>query len=202
MNGYFRISIAAFILLILSYLTEKNNTDFLNAYPNVREYMFIYTFRYFHYFIYLFSSFYLLFFLGIGKDFDRTVYLIVMLSIVIGWYIFDSCWLSFSELLFYNLNTDAIKTTYHPAMFSVFHTYSDVVSYIFGICNFITVPIVLYFSKSFPLIFKAIYYALFLALFFDAMTKGRVRTLYYDSVNNKVLYYCSQFYRNYLYSPP
>ena len=84
MNGYLRVSILTFILLILSYLTEKNNTDFLNAYPNSREYVAIYIFRYFHYFIYLFSSFYLLFFLGIGKEFDRKVFLVVVMSIVIG----------------------------------------------------------------------------------------------------------------------
>ena len=202
MNGFLKVSILSFILLIISYLTEKNNTDFLNAYPNVQEYVAIYIIRYCHYFIYLFSSFYLLFFWGIGKEFDRKVYLVLVISIVIGWYIFDSCWLSFSELLFYNVNTDAIKTTYNPAMFSVFHRYSDVVSYILGICYFITVPIILYFSKGLPLIFKAIYYGLFLALFFDAMTKGRIRTLYYDSVNNKSLGYCSQIYRKYLYSPP
>ena len=202
MNGYLKIVIVSFILLILSYLTEKNNTDFLNTYPNVREYIFIYTVRYFHYFIYLFSSFYLLFFWGIGSQFDRYVFLILILSVVIGWYIFDACSLSFSELLFYNVNTDAIKTTFHPTMFSVFHTYSDIVSYIFGTLNFITVPIVLYFSKTIPFIMKATYYILFLALFFHAMTKGRMNTLYYDSINNKSLAYLSQIYKTYLYSPP
>jgi hypothetical protein len=202
MNGYLKIVIVSFILLILSYLTEKNNTDFLNAYPNVREYVAIYMFRYFHYFIYLFSSFYLLFFLGIGKEFDRKVFLVLVMSIVIGWYIFDSCWFSFSELLFYNVNTDAIKTTFHPAMFSVFHTYSDIVNYIFGALNLITVPIVLYFSKTIPLIMKAIYYIIFLALYIQTMTKGRMNTLYYDTMNNKALVYLSQIYKTYLYSPP
>jgi hypothetical protein len=202
MNGYLRVCAVAFILLILSYVTEKHNTDFLNAYPNDREYVAIYTLRYFHFFIYVFSAFYLLFFWGIGKEFDRMFYLILIMCIVIGWYVFDSCWMSFFELLFYNVNTDAIKTTYHPAMFSVFHTYDGVINYIFGLFNFITVPIVLYFSKTIPLIFKALYYAVFLGLYFDGIMKGRIHTLYYDSVNNNVLAYCSQFYRKHLYSPP
>jgi hypothetical protein len=202
MNGFLKVSILSFILLIISYLTEKNNTDFLNAYPNGREYVFIYIFRYFHYLIYLFSSFYLLFFWGIGKEFDRKVYIVLVMCVVISWYIFDACWLSFSELMFYNVNTDAIKTTYHPTIFSVFHNYSDIVNYISGICYFITVPIILYFSKGLSLIFKVFYYGLFLALFLHAITKGNINTLYYDSVNNKSLVYCSQLYRKYLYSPP
>ena len=202
MNGYLRVCIVAFILLILSYLMEKNNTDFLNKCPNGREYLFIYTFRYFHFLVYLFSSFYLLFFWGIGKEFDRYVFLILALGIVIGWYIFQGCFLSFTELLFYNVNTDAIKTTFHPTMFSVFHNYSDVVSYIFGVLNLITVHIVLYFSKTISLNIKAIYYILFLALYIDAMLKGRMNTLYYDSNYNKPLAYLSQLYSRYFYSPP
>jgi hypothetical protein len=191
------------ICIIDSFLFNgKKNNNYLNAYPNVREYMFIYTLRYFHFIIYLFSSFYLLFFWGIGKQFDRYVFLILALGIVIGWYIFQGCYISFLELLFYNVNTDAIKTTYNPDMFSVFDRYSSVVSYILGTFHFITLHIVLYFSKSIPLNIKVIYYILFLAFFFDAIIKGCIHTLYFDSVNNKPLRYISQFYKKYLYSPP
>lgn len=202
MNGYYKIVIASFILLVLSYLTEKNNTDFLNKCPNTYEYIFIYMFRYFHYLIYLFSSFYLLFFWGIGTQFDRYIFLILILCIVIGWYIFDACSLSFFELLFYNINTSIIKTTFHPTIFSIFYTYSDIVSYIFGVFNFITVPIVLYYSRPIPLIMRVIYYTLFLALFIYAMNKGRMNVLYYDYNVNKSLAVCYQVYSKYMYSPP
>ena len=202
MNGFLKAFIFCIILLVISIINEKYNTDYLGSRPSFYEYLFIYTFRFFHFFVYLFSSFYLLFFWGIGKEFDRYVFLILALSIVIGWYIFQGCFLSFTELLFYNVNTDAIKTTFHPTMFSVFHKYSDVVSYIFGVLNLITVHIVLYFSKTISLNIKAIYYILFLALYIDAMLKGRMNTLYYDSNYNKPLAYLSQLYSRYFYSPP
>ena len=196
MGAYTKIVIVAIILLILSFLTEANNTQELDSTPSLNKYIYIYSLRYYHYLIYLFSSFYLLFFYGRGKEFDRYLYLFVIFSIVIGWYVFDACWLSFSELLFYDVDTEHIKTTFHPTFNSVFHKYSDMAMLISGLLYLITVPIVLYYSKTIPLFIKAIYYAVFMGLFIDSSVKGRVETLYYDS-KNKQLAYCKNLYNQY-----
>ena len=129
----------------------KNNIHYLNVNPpTTNQYIYIYAIRYYHYLIYLFSSFYLLFFQGIGSEFDRYIYLFVTLCIPIGLYIFDSCWISFLELLFYNTDLGHIKTKYHPTFHSTFYNFYDASWTISAIFSLITPPILLYFSKTIP----------------------------------------------------
>jgi hypothetical protein len=200
MGPYTKILIVAFILLILSFFTESNNTYELDSYPKLNKYIYIYSLRYYHFLIYLFSSFYLIIFYGTGKEFDRYLYLFIMFSIVIGWYVFDSCCISFIELLFYDINTQDIKTTFNPTFNSLFCNYSDMLMIISGISFVITVPIVLYYSRTIPLIIKAIYYTVFMGLFIDSSVKGRLKTMYYDDSNNKQLAYCKSLYETYFSS--
>jgi hypothetical protein len=194
MGPYSKIILVALILLILSFLTETNNTQELDSTPSFNKYLYIYSVRYYHYLIYLISSFYLIFFYGTGREFDRYLYLFVIFSIVIGLYIFDACWLSFSELLLYDIDTEHIKTTFHPTFNSIFHKYSDLVMIISGVLYLITVPIILYYSRTIPLIIKVIYYAVFMGLFIDSSVKGRVGTLYYK---NKQLVFWKNLYNQY-----
>jgi len=135
--------------------------------------------------------------MGVGTNFDRYVYLILVFSIVLGWYIFDACWLSFSELLFYNIDLEKIKTTFHPTFHSIYGNYDSYIVGISGILYIINVSVLLYYLKSVKLIYKVIYYIVFLFLFFDAMIKGRVKTLYY-SIKNKNLAFCKKMHHAYV----
>ena len=196
MNGYYKIVLGSLLLLIISIINETTN-KYIDVNPSIVEYIHIYIIRYIHYIVYLMSSFYLFFFMGTGTNFDKYVYLILIFSIVLGWYIFDSCWLSFSELLFYNIDMEKIKTTFHPTFISIYGKYDSYFVALSGILYLINVTVVLYYLKSVKLIYKAIYYIIFLFLFFDAMIKGRIKTLYY-SIKNKNLLFLKKIYHAYV----
>lgn len=185
MNGYAKILVAGVILLIISIIRESH-TPFIHTDITSIDYVHVLLTRYFHYLMFLISSFYLLFFNGIGKPFDRYVYLCVVLGICAGWYIFDCCWLSFSEILFYNPDLNAIKTTFHPTFYSVFNSYDSYVMLLSGLLYVVTVGILLYSLKSVNLLYRLGYAALFLFFFIDGIVKGRIRTLYYSVKNNQL----------------
>jgi hypothetical protein len=185
MNGYEKILVAGVILLIISIIRESH-TPFIHTDITTVDYVHTLLARYFHYLIFLFTTFYLLFFNGIGTLFDRYVYLFIELGICTGWYIFDCCWLSFSELLFYNPDLNAYKTTFHPFVHSIFGTYDSHVMIFSGIVGIVTVGLILYSLKSVSILYRIAYLLPFLFFYIDATLKGRVKTLYY-SVKNKQL---------------
>jgi hypothetical protein len=90
------------------------------------------------------------------------------------------------ELLFYNPDLNAIKTTFHPFAHSVFSTYDSHVMTFSGIVGIVTVGILLYSLKSVSILYKVAYLLPFLFFYIDAILKGRINTLYY-SVKNKQL---------------
>lgn len=195
MNGYKKILITAFILLILSILNEKYSNP-INNNINFFQFIHIYLLRYFHLVIFLYSSFYLLFFMGYGKIMDRYIFLIFALFIVIGWNLFDSCWLSYLELLFYNINLEKVKTTFHPTFYSIFNNYDFIFITISGIFYFFTVTILLFHLKTIKFFYKLIYYALFLFLFIYAFKE--IKGTNYYSLNNKFLLIIRNFYKKYI----
>lgn len=195
MNGYKKILIAAFILLILSIINEKYISP-INNNLDINQFIHIYVLRYFHLVIFLFSSFYLFFFMGYGKNIDIYIYLIVALFTVIGWAMFDLCWLSYLELLFYNINLEKVKTTFHPTFYSAFNDYDRMIMPLSGILYFFTVTILLYHLKTIKVSYKLLYYALFVILFIYAII-GKLGTQYYSS-KNKFLLIIKNFYKKYI----
>jgi len=187
MNGYVKIAVVALCMIIIS-INNEVNKPYISATPSVSEYIHIYIIRYIHYLVYLISSFYLLFFNGIGTTYDIYFYLIVVFSIVLGWYIFDSCWLSYSELLFYNINLEKVETTFHPTFRSIFKNYDDYLMVLSGILYVVNVSILLYYLKPAKIIYKIIYFALFLYLFIDGSIKGRLQTMHYSTKNKQLLF--------------
>ena len=195
MNGYKKILIAAFILLILSIINEKYISP-INNNLDINQFIHIYVLRYFHLVIFLFSSFYLFFFMGYGKNIDIYIYLIFALFTVIGWVMFDLCWLSYLELLFYNINLEKVKTTFHPTFHSAFNDYDRMIMPLSGILYFFTVTILLYHLKTIKVSYKLLYYALFVILFIYAII-GKLGTQYYSS-KNKFLLIIKNFYKKYI----
>jgi hypothetical protein len=65
------------VMIIISILNEIYN-PFIDTNPSIKEYVHIHLIRYIHYLIFLFTSFYLVFFNGIGMPFDRYIYLFVV----------------------------------------------------------------------------------------------------------------------------
>ena len=99
MNGFLKVFIFCIILLIISIINEKYNTDYLGTQPSFYEYILVYFIRIIHLYSLFFASFYLLFFRGLGNNREQSIYLGYMMFIVITWYYFDCCWLSYIELL-------------------------------------------------------------------------------------------------------
>lgn len=186
MNGYNKILVAAFILLILSFYNELSK-PFINRNLNIKKYIFIYLIRYIHLVIFLFSIFYLFFFMGYGKNIDIYIYLIIALFSVFGWTIFDSCWLSYLELMFYNINLEKVKTTFHPTFYSIFNNYHKILMNISGILYFFTVSILLYHLKTIKVFYKILYYFLFVSLFLYSI-REKNKTIYYTSKNKSLLF--------------
>jgi hypothetical protein len=187
MNGYERVALLSLIILIISIINETNN-PFIDSKPSVIDYIHIYIIRYIHYIIYLFSSFYLIFFNGVGRNIDMYIYLTLIFFIVLGWYIFESCSLSYTELLFYNIDLEKVETTFHPTFYSIYNNYTKYFMLISGIFYIITVGTILYSLNSVQFIYKIIYGIIFLFLFIDSIIKGRINTLYYSTKNNQLLF--------------
>jgi hypothetical protein len=133
------------------------------------------------------SSFYLIFFNGTGTNFDKYVYLILVLGIVLGWYIFDCCWLSYSELLFYDICLKNVKTTFHPTFRYIFGSYDGYMMLMSGLLYVINVIILLYYLTSVKIIYKIVYFIIFLYFFIDGIVKGRIKTRYYSTENKQAL---------------
>jgi len=185
MNGYLKIIIVAIILLVISIFNE-NKYPFVDSLPTERDYFFIYLIRFIHYIVYLMSSFYLFFFNGLGTRVDMFVYLTLIFAIVLGWFIFDSCWLSFFELLFYTIDLETTKTIFHPTFISIYANYTGLFMAISGILYLLTVSIVLYYLKNVPISLKIMYYIIFLFLFFKSSYESRIITKYYSKKNNQL----------------
>jgi len=185
MDGYSKVLLVGIIILIISMIYEMHY-PFMDESPSTAEYIHIHLLRYLHYLILLFSTFYLAFFNGVGKPFDRYFYLSLVLMICVGWYIFDCCWLSFFEILFYNTDLDKTETTFHPTFYSIFRKYDGYIVPLLAIIMVITTGIVLYSLKSINIIYRAGYAILFLGLFIDSIIKGRLNTKYYSIKNSQL----------------
>ena len=195
MNNYFKIFTLSFILLVISIINEK-------IYPlsiksiNSNNFIYIFSIRFFHYFIYLYSSFYLLFFNGVGSQFDINLFLIIALTINLGWFFFSACNISYLELLFYNVNLENIPTTFQPTFNTLFYNYNPLVMRFSGLFYIFNIIILLYFSKSLNLLSKIVYYLVFFSLLFYVYYTTKIQSQYYSS-KNKLLFSMKNIYYKY-----
>ena len=187
MNNYIKVLAISLLLLIISIINEKQVQNYLNSRPPIKNYIYIYFLRYIHINVLVYSSLYLFLFNGIGKEFDIRIYLITMMTITIPWYIFNSCWLSYFEMLFYNVNLKNVNTTFHSSFYPLANKYSSSVMMLLCVCSFFTTTILLYCSKKIKRIYKIIYYAIFIYLSLNSLLKSRVGSVYYDSTKNQYL---------------
>ena len=187
MNNYIKVLAISLLLLIISIINEKQVQQYLNSRPPIENYIYIYFFRYIHITILVYSSIYLYLFNGIGTEFDIRIYLITMMIITIPWYIFNACWLSYLEMLFYNVNLKNVDTTFHSSFYPLTNKYSPAVMLFLCACSFFTTTILLYCSKKIKRIYKIIYYAIFTYLSLTSVLKSRVGSVYYDSTKNQYL---------------
>jgi len=130
------------------------------------------------------TTFYLIFFNGIGTKNDAYIFLTLIMGIVFGWYIFDCCWSSYLELLFYNIdvNLKNIKNTFHPLFHNIFGNYDRFFIAISGLLYILNVTIVLYYLTSVKLIYKILYFIIFLFLF-----THENKSKYYSTKNKNLL---------------
>ena len=188
MDGYTGVLLASLFLLVISIINEKiiNMSHLENSTPTNCDYIFILICRYFHYIIYTYTTFYLFFFWGIGKPFDIYLYLITVFVVIFGWYVFDSCWLSFYELLYYKVDLEKIDTRFHPTFHTIFVNNSYILLAISGILLIFTVSYVLYKTKAIPMMYKILYYILFWILFVDGTIIPNEKKKYYSCENNQL----------------
>jgi hypothetical protein len=186
MNSYLKIFIVAFILLGFSMINENRNIEYLNTYPNQYNYINIFIIRYVHYLIFLFITFYLFFFNGIGNTFDVYLFLFLILFIVFGWYVCECCWFSYLELLFYNRELiKDICTTFHACFHSIL--IDDTIITICGILMLINVTYVLFYFDKLNIKYRILYFIVFLSLFIHSIIEGRLNKKYYDPEKNNIL---------------
>lgn len=186
MNNYLKISIVAFILLVFSMINEKRNTEYLNVHPNQYDYINIFIIRYLHFCFYLFITFYLFFFNGIGNSFDVYLFLFSVLFAVVGWCVCGCCWFSYLELLFYDTEkTQNICTTFHACFHSIF--FGDIFITISGLLLFFNVNYVLFYFDKLNIKYRILYFIVFLSLFIHSIIEGRLNKKYYDPEKNDIL---------------
>lgn len=197
MNNYIKVLAISLLLLIISIINEKQVQKYLNSKPPIENYIYIYTFRYIHITVLVYSSLYLFLFNGIGTEFDIHIYLILMLIITIPWYVFNACWLSYFEMLFYNVNLKNVVTTFHSSFYPLANKYSSSIMMFLCACAFLTTTILLYCSKKIKRIYKIIYYTIYGYLSINSVLKSRVASAYYDSTKNKQLAIFDKIYANF-----
>jgi hypothetical protein len=197
MNNYIKVLSISLLLLIITIINEKQVQIYLNSTPKIENYIYIYTLRYIHISILVYSSLYLFLFNGIGTELDIHIYLIMILAITIPWYIFNACWLSYTEMLFYNVSLKNVDTTFHSSFYPLTNKYSSAVMMILNVLAFLTTTILLYSSKKIKRVYKIIYYTIFLYLSIDTVLKSRLNTVYYDSTKNKQLTIFDKIYANF-----
>ena len=195
MNSYLKIFIAAIILLVISILNEKCNIEYLKKSPIYDHYIYIFLTRFIHYFAFIYMGLYVLFFNGLGNNFDVYLFLFFSLFVVAGWYITDSCWLSYSELLFYNVKLEEVETTFHPCFYCLFNEHCGLFMSLVGILFILNVIIVLFYSKNIQTKYRIAYLGLFLWLFIVSIIKGRINKKYYDASKSSVLSYIKKYIR-------
>jgi hypothetical protein len=186
MNNYYKIFIYSFILLIVSIINEKLYPLTINSSYN-KKFIYILIIRLFHYFVYLYSTFYLFFFNGIGNQFDINLFLFIALIINSGWFFFSSCNMSYLELLFYNVSLENIPTTFHPTFNTLFYNFTPNIMFLSGLLYILNVNILLYFTKSMNLISKLIYYGIFVGLLFHVYYSSKLQIQHYSSKNKLLL---------------
>jgi len=164
---------------------------------NSNNFIYIFSIRFFHYFIYLYSTFYLFFFNGIGNQFDINLFLFISLIINSGWFFFSACNMSYLELLFYNVSLENIPTTFHPTFNTLFYNFTPNIMLLSGLLYILNVNILLYFSKSLNLFSKLIYYGIFFGLFFYVYYSSKLQIQYYSS-NNKLLLAIKNIYNKFI----
>lgn len=195
MNGYSKILLVSIILIIISIIKETHSPFIKNNNLNIFEYLHIYLIRYIHYVIYLMSCFYLLFFNGIGKNIDAYLYLTLIFITVLGWYLFESCCLSYFELLFYNIDLEKTDIGFHPILISLFNNYDSLILYISSYLYIINVIVILYYLKSVKIIYKIIYFIAFLFLFIESLF---ISNVVFYSPTNKYLLFFKNIFNNYM----
>jgi hypothetical protein len=196
MNGYTKIFLVSILLISFSIISETYFPFVNNSKPSTFEYLHIYFIRFIHYLIYLFATFYLIFFSGIGKKFDRYLYLTFAAGILFAWYIFDSCWLSYSELLFYNIDLENTITTFHPTFTSIYGNYTSYFTMISGGLSILTTCILLM-NLEINYIYKSLFLILFLFLSIRFLYQRTMITLYYSAKKNKQLHMLKTIYDKY-----
>ena len=179
--SYLALFLIALILLSSSIMQEKEKPIF--GLSNGTIYMWI--FRYIHFVIFLFTSFYLLFFMGTGTETDKYLLLITILGVVSCWYIFGCCWLSYVELLFYNIELDKVKTTVNTTFMFSFGSWDRIVLNLSGLLYLLNVCVVLYSSTSLSLLFKIAYFIVFIGFFLQEIYTTTYKECYYDKNHNK-----------------
>jgi len=196
MNNYYKIFIYSLILLIVSVINEKLYPLTINSSYN-KKFIYILIIRWFHYFMYLYSTFYLFFFNGIGTQIDINLFLFIALFINLGWVIFSACNMSYLELLFYNVSLENISTSFHPTFNTLFYNFTPNIMLLSGLLYILNVNILLYFSKSLNLFSKLIYYGIFFGLFFYVYYSSKLQIQYY-STNNKLLLAIKNIYNKFI----
>ena len=194
-NGYSKILLVSIILIIISIIKETHYPFIHNNNLTIFEYLHIYLIRYIHYVVYIASCFYLLFFNGIGRNIDAYLYLTLIFITVLVWYLFESCCLSYFELLFYDIDLEKTDIAYHPIFVSLFNNYDSLIVDISSYLYIINIIIILYYLKSIKIIYKIIYFILFLFLFIESLFISKV--VFYPPTNKYLLFF-KDIYNKYM----
>ena len=196
-NAYVRILIISYFLLIFSVVKEQYYPYFDLTNIDIQNYMLNIVFRYIHYLSFLFSVFFIPIFGNKFVNFDTYFYLLFLLHIVIGWVIFDGCYLSFSELLCYQIDLENIETTFNPTFHNLFDNYSSPILVSCGVLCIINVCFLLFYNKTIPRFLKIIYLFITGSLFINAIMTSRLKTTYYSIEKNKYLKYLQVINENF-----
>lgn len=192
MNEFIKIYILAIILLLISIINETYNPYIENC-ISLNKYIYVYTNRYIHYSLIIFSCFYLLFF-EIGTNLDY-IYLLFMLHIVITWYVFDSCWLCYIELLCYDdIDLENTKITIQPIFDLLFYKYTKFILPFLGLIYIINICYVLYYLNI-PTEYKIIFFITYMFFFIYPNLPSETGAKYY-STNNKCLAFIKSVFTN------
>jgi hypothetical protein len=163
----------AFIFTIISVYREHTDVLTVDHLPSTPKYVATLFMRFIHYIIVCFSVGFLLFFrtgtaFGSGgktrTEFWMRAELILILMITFGWWLLECCWISYVEIMLYDVDVHTYKSTTNPTFIELFSPYESQVSNFFGIMYLVNVAILTY-KISAPIAAKLLYLLAFATFF-------------------------------------
>ena len=185
-NALFSVFIIFIFSVLLTIYTFISDI-FKNTELNVSSILIVAFFRFLHFYMFIYNSFFIFLFNVISVD--AFFYLFEIILMLITWYILELCPMTYYELkiFFDDEEIENKKTTFHPIIRIIFNEWEERIMQIVGILVCINVIYIIYKNKKIRNLYKIIYFIIFCFLFINSIIKSRYNQQKYGKKRNEII---------------